>query len=151
MCLVPSVVSQSCAFMPQNVGHSSNSRKSGLLRSFYSMKRDTDKVDRLGHRRDTGQYDKRYSRIQLQPFWAWFGLVACSVLILINGWYYIFAAANNSARFIIIGLIESYFGVSHYIHAEWTELEHVTDFVCSLYFSLHCLGCIIGDIRVNET
>jgi len=66
----------------------------------------------LGDRRSASQYNKRYNRIQLQPFWAWAGLVSCSVLILINGWYFIFAAAQQTmaAKYVVAGLIASYFG-----------------------------------------
>jgi hypothetical protein len=117
------------------------------------MVRNADKEDRLGDRRETLQYDKLYNRIQLQPFWAWVGLIACSVLILTNGWYYIFAAARGTMRvkYVVAGLIASYFGVSYSIHAYWTELESMIDFVCSLFFFLDYLGCIFGNTRGKKT
>jgi hypothetical protein len=116
------------------------------------MVRDADKEDSLGHRRTAPQYDQ-YNRIQLQPFWAWVGLIACTVLILVNGWFYIFAAARGTMRikYVVGGLIATYFGVSYSIHANWTELELMIDFVCSLCFFLDYLGCIFGNTRGKKT
>lgn len=64
--------------------------------------------------RDGEEYRKNYFRVPRQPFFAWLGIVSCTLLVISNGWYVFWqihhkrmAAPEAAGR-----LIGAYAGVS---------------------------------------
>jgi len=62
--------------------------------------------------RKSPSYKKTYYRGPRQPFWAYFGLVSCSLLLIFNGWYTIYEINHGltSKGDAAAGIIASYGG-----------------------------------------
>ncbi|MCJ1246585.1 hypothetical protein MMC30_003794 [Trapelia coarctata] len=64
--------------------------------------------------RKSPDYKKLYYRAPRQPFWAYFGLISCSLLLIFNGWHVIYKINRGSINpgDATAGLIGAYGGVS---------------------------------------